>query len=369
MIKVLFLIHDLGAGGAENVLVNLVNNMDSSQFDISLHALFGGGVNRKRLASNVKYIESFPYAVPGNSKLMKLFSPKLLHRLLIKDQYDIEVSYLEGPSARIISGCKNGKTKRVTWIHSKLNKISAASSFYSFSEAEKCYESFDSIVCVSKGIENSFKELFPKTNSRILLNTIDSRKIKELSEKKTIEKKNNGVTELIAVGTLKKVKGFSRLINIVKRFSDENYNICLKICGDGPQKSELMNQIQRLNIEDKVKLLGFQSNPYQFMKNADLFVCSSYSEGYSTVTAEALILGLPVCTTKVPGMDELLGNNEFGMITENSEEDLYMGIKKLLDNPSLLDSYRKQAEFRGESLGINNTVDNVQNFLKELLSD
>ena len=110
MVKILFLIHDLGHGGAEKVLVNLVNNMDPSKFDISVTALFGGGVNEQFLAPHIHFRAVWPRAIPGNSHLMKLLTPKQLHRFCVKEHYDIEVSYLEGPSARVVSGCEDVDT-------------------------------------------------------------------------------------------------------------------------------------------------------------------------------------------------------------------------------------------------------------------
>ena len=102
MKKILFVIHDLHHGGAEKVLVNLVNNMDRENFDITVMALFGGGVNEQFLKKDVKLIICHKRAVRGNSKIMKLFSPQFLFSYYIKDKYDIIVSYLEGPSARIV---------------------------------------------------------------------------------------------------------------------------------------------------------------------------------------------------------------------------------------------------------------------------
>lgn len=74
MTKILFLIHDLGQGGAEKVLVNLVNNLDRSKFDISVTALFGGGVNEQFLKSDIHFRAVFPKEVPGNSKLTQIGS-------------------------------------------------------------------------------------------------------------------------------------------------------------------------------------------------------------------------------------------------------------------------------------------------------
>ena len=117
MKKVLFLIHDLGQGGAEKVLVNLVNNMDYTKFDITVMTLFDCGENRRFLNTSIKYKTWCKKMFPGNSHLMKLLSPERLHSLIINEHYDIEIAYLEGPCARVISGCKDMETKLVSWIH------------------------------------------------------------------------------------------------------------------------------------------------------------------------------------------------------------------------------------------------------------
>lgn len=166
MIKVLFLIHDLGQGGAEKVLVNLVNNMDESKFDITLISLFGGGVNEQFLKENIHYKTIFKNNIPGNSKLMKLLSAERLHELFIKDTYDIEIAYLEGPVARIVSGCRNTKTKLVSWIHvEQHSKKIAAQSFRSYEESVKCYQRFDKVVCVSESVKEDMLKLYPMLSS------------------------------------------------------------------------------------------------------------------------------------------------------------------------------------------------------------
>lgn len=116
-IKILFVIHDLSVGGAEKVLINLVNNMDYLKFDVTVLALFDEGVNKQFLNSKIKYRYAFRHAIRGNSHYMKLLSPKQLYRWLVSDEYDIVISYLEGPSARIVAGCPKNKTKIVSWIH------------------------------------------------------------------------------------------------------------------------------------------------------------------------------------------------------------------------------------------------------------
>ena len=180
MKKILFLIHDLSVGGAEKVLVNLVNNMDYTKFDVTVIALFGGGTNEKFLNKNVHYKYIFKKVFPANSKIMKFFSPSLLHKLFVKEKYDYEISYLEGPSARIISGCRDKSVKLITWIHTiQATKKKAAVSFRNYSESEKCYGRFDKVVCVSENIKEDFLNLYPNTKSvEVLYNTNETKKMK-----------------------------------------------------------------------------------------------------------------------------------------------------------------------------------------------
>ena len=104
------------------------------------------------------------------------------------------------------------------------------------------------------------------------------------------------------------------------------------------------------------------------MSKCDLFICASYAEGFSTATTEALIVETPVCTVEVSGMKEMLGeHDEYGIVTENNEEALFQGIKRLLDDRNLLAHYRHQAKVRGSFFRTEETVRAVERKLLELL--
>lgn len=366
MKKILFLIHDLGQGGAEKVLVNLVNNMDRSKFDISVTVLFGGGVNEQFLAPDIHFRSVFPKEVPGNSKLMKLLTPKQLHKLCVKEHYDIEVSYLEGPSARVISGCQDPSTKLVSWIHVEQHTMDKlAASFRSEREARACYNRFDQTVCVSRYVHDDFCQLLDfQKPCRVLYNTVESDKILGQAGDAAPELADDGKIRLIAVGTLKQSKGYMRLLKIIKRLRDEAYPVHLYILGIGPLRQEMEEYIHQNGLHDAVTLLGYQTNPYKYVSKCDLFVCASFAEGFSTAATEALIVGTPVCTVEVSGMKEMLGeNNEWGVVTENREEALHQGIKKLLDDSSLLARYKEKATMHGKTFSTEHTVRAVEEML------
>lgn len=366
-IKILFLIHDLGHGGAEKVLVNLVNNMDRSKFDISVTALFGGGVNEQFLKPDIHYRTIFSRTFRGNSHIMKLLSPSQLHKLFIKETYDVEIAYLEGPSARIISGCPNENTKLVSWIHIQQKSAgAAASSFRSVQEAISCYGRFDRIIGVSEEVKQTFLAALPVNSPmQVLYNTNESAQIIERAGE-AVEDDLFQANEfkIIGVGKLLKSKGFGRLARIIAKLKEDGYPVHLYILGVGPLQRELEQYSRENQLEQQITLLGYQTNPYKYVSKCDIFVCASFAEGFSTAATEALIVGTPVCTVEVSGMKEMLGeHNECGIVTENSEEALYQGIKDLLDHPDKLAHYKEKAIERGKTFSTENTVRAVEEML------
>lgn len=370
MIKIMFMIHDLGHGGAEKVLVNLVNHLDRTKFDITVIALFGGGVNEQFLKPDIYYKTVFRKSFRGNSYVMKLFSAQQLHSMIVREHYDIEVSYLEGVAARIISGCPDSDTKLVSWIHVEQHtRAVAAKAFRSFAESQQCYQRFHHTVCVSQYVKKDFLSLYPEVgNVSVLYNTNETEQI--LLQKD--EPAEDGVFSdsefrLIGVGKLMPIKGFDKLARIHKRLRDNGYPVHSYVLGEGPERSRIEAYLQENHLQDSFTLLGYRTNPYKYVSKCNLFVCASTAEGFSTAATEALIVGTPVCTVDVSGMKEMLGeNNEYGVVTENSEKALYQGIKRLLDDPVLLSRYRKKVAECGKAFSTENTVRAVEEMLLSL---
>lgn len=369
MKKILFFIPNLSVGGAEKVLVNLVNNLDRNKFDITVLTLFGGGVNERFLKPHIKCKCCFKKTFRGNSQIFKLFSPKVLYKRFIKEHYDIIVSYLEGTTARIVSGCCDKNTKLVSWIHiQQETKKRLAYSFRSFDEAKKCYERYDNTICVSEYVKNDFSSILNfEGNIEVLYNTNETAEILSLSNEKTDAQIDVNSFNICVVGKILKNKGVDRVLRIHRKLLSEGVNTHLYYLGVGPEEDNLKVYIAKEGIENTVTFLGYQTNPYKYVKACDLFVCASFAEGFSTAATEALIVGTPVVTVEVSGMKEMLGeNNEYGIVTENDEEALYEGIKKMLSTPGMLEDYAKRAEERGKYFSTENTVIAVENMLESL---
>lgn len=371
MKKILFFIPNLSVGGAEKVLVNLVNNMDRSKFDITVQTLFAGGVNEQFLNADIKYKYCFKKTFRGNSQILKMFSPKHLYKKFIKEHYDIIVSYLEGPTARIVSGCTDLNTKLVCWIHIEQHNIRDASyAFKSPEEAKSCYNKFDKIICVSEYVKKDFTEIFDyKKSVEVLYNTNETKQIINLSQECVDDVKfSDDEIKICVVGKVAKRKGCDRVVNIQKKLKSEGFNTHIFFLGVGSEEENIRLFAKNNGLENSITLLGYQTNPYKYIAKCDMLICASFAEGFSTAATEALILGVPVVTVEVSGMKEMLGdNNEYGIVTDNDEDALYNGIKKILSEDGMLKEYAEWAKERGKFFSTENTVKAAEKMFLELV--
>lgn len=389
--KVLFLMHTLQVGGAEKVLVNLVNNMDSKKYDITVMTVINTGAFRSELNDNIKYktIFSPPSLKKKNSnkasgnilsgtsnlkkQLLKLYGffwrhidCKKVYKRYIKDDYDVEIAFLEGVATKLLASSTNKKSKKIAWVHVDLIKETKTDKFYKSLEDEKrIYEKYDNIIAVSKVVKNQFIEKFSfeqKEKVLVKYNVIDE-KIITIKSKESIDIPKNQFT-LCTIGRLAPQKGYDRLLRIVKKLKDEKIFFDLWILGVGPVENDLKKYIEEYNL-DNVKLLGYQQNPYKYIRESDAFVCSSIAEGFSTVVSEAIILEKPVVTTDCAGMKEMLGeNNEYGIVTENSEEKLYEGLKKFLSDEKCYEYYKNKIKERKNMFSLERAVHEVERLIE-----
>lgn len=371
MKKVLFLIPTLDKGGAENVLVNLVNNMDYSKFDITVQTLFDKDSQKGILSPEISYKSYLYKQFKGNSRLFSRIPATLLYKHIVKEKYDIVVSYLEGPTAHIISGCPYESTKKVAWIHVELdNDKSFSAGFKSKNTAINAYSDYDKIVFVADTVKKQFEttagKFFPQGVT--LYNTVDSNLIVSKSKEPVTDIRFlDGELNIISVGRIVPAKGYDQLCRVHKRLIDEEIFHHIYILGTGYQQKEIEHYIQTYDLQKSFSFIGFRDNPYKYMAKADLFICSSRREGFSTAVTESLVVGTPVISTNCSGAYELLGyNNEYGIVTENNEEALYQGIKSLLDDTELLTHYKKKAQERGNMFSSEKTVQAVEDMLLSL---
>ena len=371
MKKILFIHPDLRGGGAEKVLVNMLNCLDPNKYEVSLTTIFKEGVNRELLSKNIKHKTIFNKVFRGWSIIQKMFLPSFLFKTIVKEDYDLIVAYLEGVTTRIVGGCNSPSTKLVSWIHVDITNFNIDKTFRSKKEMQLIYNRFDAIVGVSKTALNSLSKIISidSAKTRVIYNVLDINHIIERSEEKIDDVIfSKDTINICTVGRLAKQKGYQRLLKTVFLLASKSYKFHLYIIGAGELENELKSIIAKNKIEEHVTLLGFKDNPHKYVKQCDFFVCSSFEEGYSTAVTESVIIGTPVLTTDCAGMDEILDNGKYGMIVENNENDLYNGLKEFIGNKDLLDKYKALTNERSLVLKNQNNIYEVESFFDEILN-
>lgn len=354
---------DLGGGGAERVLINLVNHMNRSLFDITVITLFDRGINADTLAEDIHFINLNKPKFKGIKTVFKFLPKKLLYRYYLRTfDYDLLVAYMTGVPTFVAAGSKN---KKIAWIHGEFIK-----SFNTFG-LKHIYNKYDAIIGVSQDVCDTINTIItPNTNAQVIYNTNDIDQIIRMSRASDIVTPECHGTVISTVGCLERTKGYDRLINACKKLKGDGFVFTLQILGKGRDMEALQAQINTCKLTDNIKLLGYQSNPYFFVKRSDLFVCSSRTEGLSTAVTEAVILGVPVVSTDVSGAKEILGeNNEYGIVTENSEEGIYSGIKQMLLNKNNLTYYAQKAKERASFFATEKTVKEAEDLFKAVLNN
>ena len=376
MKKILFGITSLTIGGAERVLVDLVNKL-KDYYDITIFTIYPKGELEKELNTNVKLKSLYNKQYKELTKIgQKIFAPlkvlllkNRIYKKYIKDNYDTEIAFLEGPITRLFS-VKNKNTRKIAWVHNDISKVfgEGIKSKIKKSLDKKIYEKYDDLVFVSKDNLKSFNEVYSNlkinnANKRVIYNYIDKDRILKKSLEKVKLFNEDNCINFVSVCRLVHQKGIDRLIKVHKRLIESGYQHKFYIIGEGPEREKLENLIKENHIETTFYLLGQKENPYPYIKNADYFCLLSRFEGYGMVLEEAKILNKTIIITNTAAREAVEDyDNKF--ILENSEEEIYRGLENILNKDKEnvktenLDNSKKQ---------YNNS--NIINELKKLIGE
>ena len=365
MIKLLFFIEKLGGGGAEKVLCDLVNHMDQRLFDITVQTVWKQDPD-VFLAPGIRY--RYMYASQNKVSVARYRAEAasgLAYRLHIKDDYDIECAYLEMGATKIMASSTNRRAKKLAWVHCDLIKAVSDPEDY-VRKTAPWYAKFDQIVCVSENVKESFDKLFRnRFPSTVIYNVIDDEAIR-MKSLEPLPKGSRRKFTVLSIGRFSSQKNYLRLLKTHKRLLDEGYEHDLWVLGDGAERERLQRYVAENGLEDSVWMPGFMENPYPYIRVADLLVCSSNYEGYSTVLTEGVILGKPIVTTDVSGARELLGDSEYGLIVANEDEAFYRGVLRMLCDPALRNECAGKTAERGRSFHADTLTRTTERFFLNL---
>ena len=326
MKKLFLIIPSLHRGGAERVVSILANHLDRNIFDTTLVLLEKRGSYLKDLYEDIKIIDLQQKRVSSSIlplvKLINKQKPDLVFSTL--GHLNLSLMFL-----KIFLPKETKFIAREASIPSILNKGEKYPKLFNLLY-KKLYPKFDKIICQSNYMLNDLNQNFSIDKSKMVVinNPIDFEKIEQnLLNEKVEDLLPHNKKNIIAVGSLEAVKGYEQLIEAFVYIKRKD--IMLSIIGEGSKKEELEKMILDFGLNDRVKLLGFKDNPYQYMKQAKLLVLTSQFEGFPNTVLEAMACGVPVVAYKCPGgIEEIILEDKNGWFVKYG--DIY-GLAKAIE--------------------------------------
>lgn len=350
-------------GGAEKVLLNLLNNYDKNRFTIDLIVLAKTGELVDDIPSHVrtKYLSRNLLLL----KLISIFRLSFIEKLLLAKQkvqkYDTIVSFYEGIAVRYHSYLLHNAENNVSWVHMDLLSNHYTSKYFTKKKEKNIYSRMNKILFVSNDSLEQFNKLYSiDVDKYVVYNPIDVDNIKCLAQDSKIHKRR---FTICAIGRLHFQKDYQSMLKVARILKDKGYKFDLWILGAGKLYKELANIIQEYGLTDYVFLLGFKKNPYQYLVKSDIFLSTSISEGFSLVVAEALCLGIPVISTENTGPKELLEDGKYGILTTHNVEDISNTVISLMLDTNKLEKHKALSFERSKMFNLKNTINQISEHL------
>lgn len=360
--NILFVVDEKKVGGVSVLLADIINLLNQDKYNIDICVLHNAGNYLDDLNNkvNIIYGTKFFNTIDENLKelikkkqLKKIFSKLrliflmktgLIKKRIIKErkkmclkQYDVEIAFKDGFCA--LFTIYGSSKKKIHWLHTDYQMYDCVANYKNL--FTKVFHQFNKIIAISNPVKERFLQKYPNNTVEVIYNIVNQNEVKRKSTLEDIFYDNSKLN-LISVGRIHYMKGYDRLIDVMHKLDQENLlkDVTLRIIGTGPDDELLKRKIKEYNLADKVFLLGLKRNPYPYVSPSSLFLMCSRYEPFGLVVIESLILGVPVFSLEEASIKEIL-DPKYGYIEENSEEGLYQGLKKVINNPKILQEYRK----------------------------
>ena len=358
MKHILFINGHLNAGGVERSLVDILKHMDYTKYTVDLLLLEDTGDYASELPPEVKVLFRDIHHTYGSFAssirrcivahdwmclrlrflffLQKFFGACALKRvatiLLGKHHYDCVIGFRPGICSDLAAYSVQTDRKITWWHHGEFNVDCAA-------YGDMCSK-MNAVAVVSQSCKAMLQEKLPELESRLVYipNMLDAVAI---GQKAGNSPYTGDMLHIVSVGRLAPEKHFENIIPVAKTLRDMGTDFVWHIVGDGPERSKLEALIVENDLKDHVILEGSKTNPYPYMKYADLFVHPSYVESQGLTVLEAMALDVPCVVTKSLGPCEFIEDGVNGLLTEQSPESLAEEVLAILNDKTLYQSIKE----------------------------
>lgn len=368
MKKVLFVINTLGHAGAETALLELLRHLSPEEYEVYLYVLMNQGELVHELPGHVRLLNTkyddcsvlsregkralhsqvlrtmfsrgsilrcFPYLVKNLCAMLsggRVLPDKLLWRVMSEGalrtdiHYDLAVAYLEGGSTYYVADHVKAD-KKAAFLHVDYERAG-----YTRALDKECYIKYDKVFTVSDEVRASFLKVYPECEAvtEVFHNIINQEEIRRKSMLPGGFSDQYEGVRILTVGRLTAQKAYEVSVDAMKLLKEKGVQARWYVLGEGEQRGPLEEKIKKLKLEQDFVLVGAVSNPYPYMRQADLYVHASRFEGKSIAIQEAQTLGKTILVSDCSGNREQVEHNVDGMLCALTPEGISDGIVELL---------------------------------------
>ena len=373
------LIHNgnISIGGQEKMLMEFLNILDSKKYEILLLIEENNGKRNDYIDRIPKWIDyKFLTTEEFMNKIEKYqssknFLEKLYYSHLLKLKKKISLKELKKylNFSDIIIDYDMGLLRNLHKINLQNKKIigwshAGSGELLRKKQKRENVNKYDCIVTINETMKNGYLKNYNNKEVVKIYNFLDF----DLIEKKAEEKLEKDYGKyIISVGSLTENKNHKLLINAFKILKDK-YKVSEKllIAGEGRKRENLEKQIRELNLENDVLLLGQKENPYKYIKNSELYILPSKSEGFSLTLVEAMYLQKMIISTHNNGSEELVKENKYGVLIENNADKMAEKINYYLENKDERKKYEELGYERAKDFSKENGKKVIEEFIDRL---
>ena len=362
--RILFIIWSLSyGGGAENILANIVNNLDSNKYDIEVMEYLHSD-KMEVVNDNVKILSPIIDATKKDfvsqiynrvmDKLLIKICPRIIRKVYLNKSYDVEISF----NYLIPTFLINDKSKKkIAWIHGSIEDLENKK--WMKKKQSKSLKKVDKIVAISDVTKQSIVSEFPEYQNKIV-KISNGYNFKKMNSEEVI-----GKFDLLYCNRFDENKNPMKFVQIIKKLNDDGIHVTAKMLGTGILLEKSKELIKEYGLEKEIECVGYKKNPYAYFKSCKIFCLTSFMEGFPTTLVEGLYFGKPFISTKVAGADELSNHGECGFVVENNEEYVEK-IKLLLENDEKYKKMSLNCKKSIEKYAIENQIKEVEKCIDTL---
>lgn len=342
----------LNMGGAERSSLRMMRALADRGWEITLVLTTGGGALEPMVDHRVKIVRLRPFSAGNRFKaahgpvararafpdLVAYLAARTIGavraRTLRRQQYAAAATLLQGLETGFIRRSVRAD-RRFHWIRNDVSRLADADRIIRhLSQADG---DIDGYICVSRAARASLVDALPQVAAKahVVHNLVeaDEMRAKAANAKDPFPPRVGSERRILTVCRLSEdSKALLRLADICADLRDRGHEFRWFVLGDGPDGDVLRCRIEALNLQDTLILPGRVENPFPWYSNADLIAVVSYFEGLCGVINEAKIIGAPVLSTRVSGVEEQLRHGASGWIVDNDRDAILDGLDRLLSD-------------------------------------